>query len=82
MIKVQAGSSFVEENSNSLDEKNVGKESFEPVDDGRNPWRGRWAAEVRDSLRRHGFVALTKLDFSGKEIFTLTQFFYLHHHLR
>ena len=54
MIKVQAGSSFVEENSNSLDEKNVGKESFEPVDDGRNPWRGRWAAEVRDSLRRHG----------------------------
>ena len=40
------------------------------------------AAEVRDSLRRHGFVALTKLDFSGKEIFTLTQFFHLHHHLR
>ena len=28
-----------------------------------------------DRLRRHGFVALTKLDFSGKEIFTLTKSF-------
>ena len=54
MIKVQAGSSFVEENSNSLDEKNVSKESFKPVDDGRILNEVEAAAEVRDSLRRHG----------------------------
>ena len=64
MIKVQAGSSFVEENSNSLDEKNVGKESFEPVDDGRNPWRGGGGGRGQgQSPSSRDLWLLTKLDF-------------------
>ena len=72
LIKVWAGFFFVEDNSDNLDEKEISKESFKPVDDGgilgevrRRPC---WSLGQSPSSRKWGN---TKLDF-WKEIFTLT----------